>query len=193
MRISTTLFISSLALCAATSSNAQIPVIGDLLNGASPESAIVGSLNLDQLSDSGNLLSALSPDELGGSLDGLIFAAQVVSPALQDIPKLVPTSLDISLVQGFVPSLEVLFTAPLSLPSYIFDGGTLVSPGLAYVPALPIISAPLAVDGADAFGNFLPTDDLLPVDLLQPDAALNLILGQLSAGSALLPPVALLL
>ncbi|GAB3368865.1 hypothetical protein NCG89_08005 [Spongiibacter taiwanensis] len=186
MNTPTKRLLSSITLSIAASANAQIPVVGDLLNGASLDSAIVGALPLDQLTDSAHLLRTLNPNELSGSLDGLLFAATIVSPAFQDIPKLVPTSLDISLAQGFVPVLEVLFTRPANLPNYLLGGGTLVSPGLAYVPAAPILSAPLKIDGTgDAFSGQLPDDQI------RPDVVLSLILGQLSAGSALLPPLAL--
>lgn len=186
MKRSLTLLVSAITLGNALSTHAQIPIIGDLLGGASLDAALLETLPLGQLGGANPL------GDLSGSLDGVLFAGQLLLPALEDIPKLVPTGLDISLVQGFVPVLDVAFNKPIAIPQYLLSGGTLLSSALAPLPALPIVSLPLS--GAGDLGNLFATDvlaGLLPAELLQPDAVLSTLLEQVSAGSALLPPVSI--
>lgn len=47
------------------------------------------------------------------------------------------------LVIGLSPLLDALLNSPESLPTFLVDGGTLLSPSLAGVPELPGLSQPL--------------------------------------------------
>lgn len=49
----------------------------------------------------------------------------------------------IPLLPGFVPILGVLTQEPESLPTFLLEGGSLLSPNITALPPIPLVSAPL--------------------------------------------------
>lgn len=108
----------------AGSSNAQqLPILGGLVGG--------GVENLGGLGD------------FSGSAGRVLELGTVVLSNPQPLFQL-GTDTGLPLVLGVAPILEVLSTDPTSLADFITQGGTLLSPSLASLPAVPLLSAPLS-------------------------------------------------
>ena len=181
-RILPSLTLGASMLLSVSTANAQIPAFGNLglvdgLSGVLSTLSSGGSQNL-------------------GPLSGSLFAVDSLLPALNNPTLLVPTTLGgTEIVVGFVPSGEVLLTNPLAILGYLSDGGTLLSPQLGPLPAIPLISQPLALGGLgglDGLGlpglddGALPID-MLPLDLLNPTSVIDQVLGLLSGLAASAP------
>jgi hypothetical protein len=121
----------------------------------------------------------------------ILFAASASNAQIQNVllavfenpANSIPANVNISLLSGFVPVLPVAYIEPLTLPSYVTNGGILLSPGLP-VPPLPLVNQPLAVlgiGGLDLVGIGLPTD------MIGPSFLASQILGILPMGLDALP------
>lgn len=155
--------ISAIALLAMSSvsvnadtSLPQIPILGALL-GSSPEgfAAVLGELQ-------GGLTAGLS--SLSGGLDAGDGGAGALLPSgLLDLPLLFPGAAELlfsnnggplGVVTGLggplrgqlVPVFDVLTENPAQLFDYFMSGGTLVSTELVILPAIPLVTAPLALE-----------------------------------------------
>lgn len=123
MKIKQAVISLMVGLLWAGSSNAQqLPIVGDLLGGG-----IENLGGLGDFSGSAGRVLELGTVVLGNPL-----------PLFQ-----LGTDTGLPLVLGVAPILDVLSTDPASLADFISQGGTLLSPSLAALPAVPLLSAPL--------------------------------------------------
>lgn len=128
MKIKRAVINIMLMLLWAGSSNAQqLPILGDLFGGLLGG----GVQNLGGLGD------------FSGSVGRVLELGTVVLSNPQPLFQL-GTDTGLPLVLGVAPVLEVLSTDPASLADFIIQGGTLLSPSLASLPAIPLLSAPLS-------------------------------------------------
>lgn len=178
-RILPSLALGASMLLSISATNAQSPAFGNL--------GLV-----DGLSGLLNTLSSNGTQNLG-PLTGGVYALNSLLPALNDLTVLVPTTLGgTEIVFGFVPSAEVLLTNPSGILEFLSNGGTILSSTLGPVPAIPLISQPLALGGLGGFdGLGLPGLDgaALPFDLLNPTTIIDQVLGLVSGLASSAPPL----
>ena len=121
---------------AAAGANAQIPGLGGI-------PGLSGIPGLDSLPSTLTILTAypLATDPVGTlSSLGALGSSVVLEP--QTLFSL-GFGTGLPLVQDLVPIVGVLTTAPQTLPDFLLGGGTIVSPTLSAIPAIPLLTAPL--------------------------------------------------
>lgn len=122
-------------------SNAQLPVIGDVLGGNSPLNTLGGLTNLG--------VPPMAQDLLSGNFSALPVAGLLLNPAafsslLMDPQDTLNTvsGLGLSLGAYSVPVLGVLLNDPAQLPFYFLDGGTILGDAVSAVPDIPLLTMP---------------------------------------------------
>ncbi|CAA0110554.1 Uncharacterised protein [Zhongshania aliphaticivorans] len=124
--INVAFFVTLVAFLPVRASALELPILSGLLSsGGVLGGGLASALPGDPLAT----VSAV-PALLGGVLDPAVVTGFLSSEGIPILP-------------GFVPVLAVLVDDPISLPFYILDGGSLLSPTLSLLPEIPLISAPL--------------------------------------------------
>ena len=123
----------SAALALPLFSHAQL---GNILN-------LSGTLSgVENLTGVVSSLPLLDPNMLEQNVSsgiGLVLTFMDPSKSLSPV-----LGLGVGVVGAVSPAVNVLLTAPTELPAFLLiDGGTILSTGLAEIPAIPLLNSPL--------------------------------------------------
>ena len=140
----------------AEASLPQIPILSDLL-GSSPEglALVLGELQGGLTAGLGSLSGGLDAGDggAGALLPTGLLGLPLLFPGAAELlfsnnggPLGVVTGLGGPLRGQLIPVFDVLTQNPGQLFDYVMNGGTLVSTELVILPAIPLVTAPLALE-----------------------------------------------